>query len=81
MGSPSPIASARDLTPMQVDVVLLFHPNPPCELHLRQAAAFRIVQNEYDGVVPPGLVRQLTASQSSRPQTARRGRGRGHRGA
>ena len=81
MGSPSPIASAGDLTPMQVDAVLLFHPNPPRELHLRQAAAFRIVQNEYDGVVPPGLIRQLSTSQSSRPQTARRGRGRGHRGA
>ncbi len=53
MGSPSPIASAGDLTPMQVDAVLLFHPNPPCELHLWQAVAFRIVQNKYDGVVPP----------------------------
>jgi hypothetical protein len=28
MGSPTPIASAGDLTPMQVDAVLLFHPNP-----------------------------------------------------
>ena len=81
MGSPTPIDSAGDLTPMQVDAVLLYHPNPPRELHLRQAAAFRIVQNEYDGIVPPGLVRQLSASQSSRPQTARRGRGKAHRGA
>ena len=81
MGSPSPIGSPGDLTPMQVDTVLLYHPNPPQELHLRQAVAFRIVQNEYDGIVPPGLVQQLSASQSSHPQTARRGRGRGHRGA
>ena len=81
MGSPSSIDSPGDLTPMQVDAVLLYHPNPPHELHLRQAAAFRIVQNEYDGVVPPGLVRQLSTSQSSCPQPARRGRGRGHCGA
>ena len=81
MGSPSSIDSPGDLTPMQVDAVLLYHPNPPHELHLRQAVAFRIVQNEYDGVVPPGLIRQLSTSQSSRPQTARHGRGRGHRGA
>ena len=81
MRSPSPIDSAGDLTPMQVDAVLLFHPNPPRELHLRQAVAFRIVQNEYDGVVPPGLMRQLSTSQSSCPQTARHGQGRGHRGA
>jgi hypothetical protein len=58
---------------MQVDAVLLYRPNSPHELHLRQAAAFRIVQNEYDGVVPPGLIRQLSTSQSSRLQTARRG--------
>lgn len=81
MGSPSSIDSPGDLTPMQVDAVLLYHPNPPHELHLRQAVAFRIVQNEYDGIVPPGLVRQLSTSQSSHPQPARRGRGRGHRGA
>ena len=62
MGSPSSIASAGDLTPMQVDAVLLFHLNPPCELHLRQAAAFRIVQNEYNSVVPPGLVRPILPS-------------------
>jgi len=81
MGSPTPIDSLGDLTPMQVDAVLLYHPNPPHELHLRQAAAFRIVHNEYGGAVPPGLIRQLSTSQSSRPQTARRGRGRAHRGA
>jgi hypothetical protein len=81
MGSPSSINSPGDLTPMQVDTVLLYHPNSPHELHLRQAAAFRIVQNEYNGIVPPGLIRQLSTSQSSRPQTACRGRGRGHRGA
>jgi len=58
MGSPSSIDSPGDLMPMQVDTVLLYHPNPPHELpvHLRQASAFRIVQNEYDDVVPPGLI-------------------------
>ena len=29
MGSPSSIDSPGDLMPMQVDVVLLYHPNPP----------------------------------------------------
>ncbi len=78
MGSPSRITSPGELTPMQVDALLVGYPNPPTDFGPRQLVAFRVVQQNFDSVVPTDIA-HLSVPLASRPQTARRGRGRGAR--
>jgi hypothetical protein len=78
MGSPSRIQSPGDLSPMQVDALLADYPNPPTDFGLWQLVAFRVVQQNFDSVVP-AHVAHLSVPLAPQAQTARRGRGRGTR--
>jgi len=78
MGSPSRIQSPGELSPMQVDALLVDYPSPPTDFGPRQLVAFRVVQQNFDSVVPVHVAR-LSVPPAPGPQTARRGRGRGTR--
>ena len=70
------ISSPGELTPMQVDALLLDHPNPPSNSERRQLMAFRIVQQSHNSVFPAHLIGRLSSAPIPARQTARRG-GRG----
>jgi hypothetical protein len=76
MGSPSCIQSPGELSPMQVDALLVDYPNPPTDFGPWQLVAFHVVQQNFDSVVPARIA-HLSVPPTPGPQTARRGRGRG----